>query len=407
MMPSSRVIFINRFYWPEIPATAQLLTDLAEGLSKTHQVTVITSGPDGLTTMENRHGVEIVRVSEHASGRASLMRRFAHSARFRRGAVRWLKANATESDILVCMTDPPLIGTAMARVAREKKLTLIHWVQDIFPEVAVAVFGIPLLNVFRRARDAGWQAARLCVMPGEAMRAMVITRGMDASRTLTIPNWSPVGLSPAPLAAIEVWKDSHKLAGKFVVMYSGNFGRVHDFRWFVPLAKLLGGNPRVVFVLVGHGPRLAALQKEIARARLTNVRVLPPTSREDLGVTLSAADAHLVSLRAGCENLVFPSKLAGIAAVGRPALVVGPAECDPAREVTVHDWGRGFTADHVAELASTLSTWTADATKWQTLCAHARLAAQQMQFERSLAAWERILVSHGSSVPVSPTVAIT
>ena len=32
-MSAPRVIFVNRFYWPEEPATAQLLTDLAEGLA--------------------------------------------------------------------------------------------------------------------------------------------------------------------------------------------------------------------------------------------------------------------------------------------------------------------------------------------------------------------------------------
>ena len=43
-MPQPRVIFVNRFYWPEQPATAQLLTDLAESLAAAGlSVSVITA----------------------------------------------------------------------------------------------------------------------------------------------------------------------------------------------------------------------------------------------------------------------------------------------------------------------------------------------------------------------------
>ena len=48
MTPLHRVIFVNRFYWPEQPATAQLLTDLAESLAAAGlSITVITSHPGG------------------------------------------------------------------------------------------------------------------------------------------------------------------------------------------------------------------------------------------------------------------------------------------------------------------------------------------------------------------------
>ena len=60
-----RALFLNRFYWPDEPATAQLLTDLAEALAA-RQVTVvvITSHPDNpaVPAEETRRGVHILRV---------------------------------------------------------------------------------------------------------------------------------------------------------------------------------------------------------------------------------------------------------------------------------------------------------------------------------------------------------
>ena len=59
-----RIIFLNRFDWPDETATAQLLTDLAEGLAARGQaVTVIASLPPGSRQRrEERGGVRILRV---------------------------------------------------------------------------------------------------------------------------------------------------------------------------------------------------------------------------------------------------------------------------------------------------------------------------------------------------------
>ena len=63
--PQTRVLFINRFYWPDEAATAQLLTDLAEGLAaRGHRIAVIAShdGNPETPRRETRRGVEVIRV---------------------------------------------------------------------------------------------------------------------------------------------------------------------------------------------------------------------------------------------------------------------------------------------------------------------------------------------------------
>ena len=54
-----RVLFVNRFYWPETPATGQLLTDLAEGLAAAgHDVVVVTAAHrEGVARDEVRAGL--------------------------------------------------------------------------------------------------------------------------------------------------------------------------------------------------------------------------------------------------------------------------------------------------------------------------------------------------------------
>ena len=61
-----RLIFVNRYYWPDEPATAQLLTDLAEGLAARGRRVAVIASHDGNPETPRREihrGVEIIRVT--------------------------------------------------------------------------------------------------------------------------------------------------------------------------------------------------------------------------------------------------------------------------------------------------------------------------------------------------------
>jgi glycosyltransferase involved in cell wall biosynthesis len=47
---------------------------------------------------------------------------------------------------------------------------------------------------------------------------------------------------------------------------------------------------------------------------------------DELPLSLTAADAHLITLEPGLAGLLAPSKLYGVLAAGRPVAWVGPAE---------------------------------------------------------------------------------
>jgi glycosyltransferase involved in cell wall biosynthesis len=109
----------------------------------------------------------------------------------------------------------------------------------------------------------------------------------------------------------------------FVVGYSGNLGRVHEFDTMLAAASRLKQEPGVRFVIIGRGPRLAEVQARVRDENLSNVRFEPHQDRDALGLSLGVADVHLSVLQPGFEGLVHPSKLYGIMAAGRPTIFVG------------------------------------------------------------------------------------
>jgi colanic acid biosynthesis glycosyl transferase WcaI len=61
-----------------------------------------------------------------------------------------------------------------------------------------------------------------------------------------------------------------------------------------------------------------------------------------------------VTLRPGCEHLVFPSKLYGICAVERPVIFIGPPACEIARVVRENNLGHAFAGNQITEMAQAL-----------------------------------------------------
>ncbi len=364
---SARLVFANRYYWPDEPATAQLLTDLAEGLAaRGWGVTVIASRSRAapLPARETRAGVDIIRVAATRWGARSILGKAFDYFTFSSALRRALRDELPGAACLVAMTDPPTLAPLAAAATRRTGSRLVHWVQDIHPEISLALAGgrLPpfLARPWVRRRDAAWRRAEACVTVSSDMAALVAAHGVGSERIRVVPNWAPGGaLTPVPSEQNGL-RRQWGLADRFVVAYSGNLGRVHALEPVLGAAARLRDEGDVVFLLVGDGPQRPALEQLAKKQHLSNVRFLPPQPRARLAESLSAADLHLVTLRPGCEGFVFPSKIYGIAAVGRAAIFVGPPACSLARTIEAHGWGVAVPPGDPAALAATVRALRAD-----------------------------------------------
>ncbi|MGH9457654.1 MAG: glycosyltransferase family 4 protein, partial [Thermoanaerobaculia bacterium] len=212
-----------------------------------------------------------------------------------------------------------------------------------------------------------------------------------------IHNWAdgdairPAPTDPHSLRAEWGWQ------GRFVVLYSGNFGLAHEFETLLDAANLLRGRPEVRFAFVGGGPRLDEVKRRAGELALPNVEFHPYVSRSDLGLSLTAADLHVVTLRRRMPGLLVPSKVYGILAAGRPTLYVGPPEGE------IHDIVRearcGTTVENgdAESLAMTIRGYIEN--RWQ--CEEEGRRARQVFDDRfakgkALEEWAKLIESLGS-----------
>lgn len=433
-----RLIFLNRYFHPDRSATSQLLTDLAVATAGHGWiVSVITSRQlydDPAAVLPARElwaGVDIRRVRTSRLGRSILVARAVDYATFYVASAWTLWRLARRGDIVVVKTDPPLLSLFATPVAALRRAHLVNWHQDIFPEVAQAVLGERrpwirhLVGPLRWARNALLRRSAMNVVLGGRMADTLMRLGVPQQRIRSIPNWAD-GASIHPVAAAaNALRREWAGDGAFVIAYSGNLGRAHEFRTFLDAAERLETGatipstiartgttpgsavathsndkapdnkalPRIKWLFIGGGALHRQLAEEAKRRDLPSVTVLPYQPRERLAESLSAADAHLVTLRPDLEGLIVPSKYYGIAAAGRPAIFVGDADGEIAR-MLARD-GCGFTTPlgDGAQLAEQILEMARNPELAAAMGARARAAFEaRHDVTHALATWEALLL---------------
>lgn len=409
-----RLVFVNRFFFPDHSATSQMLTDLCFALTaRGHEVHVVTSrlrydDPGArLDPEETVEGVRVHRVWTSRFGRASIPGRAMDYLTFYLSTLFKLLALADARTTIVAKTDPPVISVLAAIAAKIKGARLVNWTQDLFPEVAQAA-GMRIMRPAVAAplaamRDWSLRRAACTVTIGERMRDRLSARGIPGERLAVIHNWAD-GEAIAPLAhQANPLRAQWQLEDKLVVGYSGNLGRVHEFDTVLSAAEILRDDPRILFLFIGGGHKLRLVQEQVAALNMKNVRFRPYQPREHLARSLGACDAHLVTLRPELEGLVLPSKLYGILAAGRPVLFVGAPEGDVQSLVREGECGAAFeTRDSkgLADCVLRLAGESSPAARWgenarQLFDRRFAKALAIGQWERELQAVEGAGRAHG------------
>ena len=375
-------VFTNRVYPPVGGATGELLKELAEGLvAEGARVVVVTSKQHEADSGGLVNGVEVTRVGTATFTRASHWRR-AWSYLTLYPQLMWQVWKLGRVDAVVSMTDPPMQVAAVTLASCQAKKK-IHWAQDVYPELAEELGVIPRGGWFARGLRAvsTWALRRQdkIVVVGRCMRKRLICRGIDATKIEVIPNWSPV--DAVGREAVDAMRQKLGWDGKFIALYSGNIGLAHDFETLVGAAKLLRGTGATV-VFAGEGPRLEDVRR--ATSGLDHVLFLPPQPRSDLAAFLAAADVHIVTVRAGLEGLVVPSKAYGVLASQRPMIYVGAADAEVAKLVAESKAGKIFANGDAAGVASALGQWVAGQSE-------PRVARSEFGLGKALEKWREVL----------------
>ena len=359
-----RTIFVNRFFHPDHSATAQILSDVAQHLAaEGFPVSVIASrtlysGAAGaLAKRETWQGVEIHRAATTRFGRSALPGRACDYATFYMSSFLSVLKHARKGDMVIAKTDPPLLGVTVGLAARLKRARRGNWFQDLYPEVAEAA-GLklpgPVLAGLRWMRRRSVAKADLNVTIGRRMAVRLEDEAVgDPGSIRVIHNFSDdEALRPDPPGWRTLRSEWGFCDDDVVIGYSGNLGRAHDVDTILSAARTLRDEPRYKFLFIGGGHSWNRVEAACSDWGLQNVFFRPYQPRARIAHSLSVPDLHWISLQPAYEGLIVPSKLYGVASVGRPVIMIGAGDGEIGRLLKTHHFGETVAPGDVQALVS-------------------------------------------------------
>jgi glycosyltransferase involved in cell wall biosynthesis len=174
--------------------------------------------------------------------------------------------------------------------------------------------------------------------------------GYNVKKSATLTPWA-LEESAAPLLIDPAERKSLFGDSELGLLYSGSFGRAHDFKLTLKLARLMAD--KAGFAYGVRGSRLNELKKAVTLED-ANIRFVDFAPTERLSARLSAPDVHVVSLRPEWTGIVVPSKFFGALAAGRPILFEGSSDSSLARWILEYKVGWVLNPDNLEKTASEL-----------------------------------------------------
>jgi glycosyltransferase involved in cell wall biosynthesis len=224
------------------------------------------------------------------------------------------------------------------------------------------------------------------------MKRYLSSRGVPEDKLQVIHNWADGALIRPVSRENNALRREWGLDGKFVVGYSGNMGRVHEFQTTLGAIEALKSDTGIVFLFIGGGAQRPGVETQVRDRSLSNVRFLPYQLQERLAESLSVPDVHLISLRPEVEGFVVPSKFYGIAAAGRPTVFVGSTSGEIAQLLVDYQCGIAVQTGDVQGLTAAITRLRSDAMLRRKYGENARRVFEE-RFDRriALAAWSEVL----------------
>ena len=414
--PQGKTVFINQHYWPDVAATGQNLTDLAEYLAdRYHNVCIITSrgkyesGHQKVPMRESHNGVEIYRVPATSFGRSSNIGRIIDYATFMIMAALVMMRNMRTIRSVCTLTTPPFIGILGLIAQRVFGITHIIWSMDLHPEAEIQLGMLSpssrFTQLLKKINNAIINSAERIVSLGPEMSNMLINNckaDPDVIREIKI--WSDgEGITPQPKQfALDMLPKGFR--NRFIIQYSGNMGMVHEFETMCRAIERFKGDESVGFIFQGDGPRKSEVAEFILANNIENVLFLPYVPLSELSSSLAKADVHWLSLRPKLTGVAVPAKTYGYMASGRPILLVGKKKSDSGVDITEAECGKIVQPGDVDQLENHIRELKLNDELRQTLGHNGRTFFEQhADKEVCCRQWSKLLSSlHSSYPPYSP-----
>ena len=254
--------------------------------------------------------------------------------------------------IFVCQLSPVTVGLPALLLKKIKRIPIIFWVLDLWPE-SLAATGAIRSTVILKMVDA---LVRFIYRGCD--KIIVSSRGFITSVAAKLEN-------PACLGYFPNWQETEYsnsvtitefLPKGFLVVFAGNIGAAQDFETILSAAGKLKEYHDIQWVILGDGSRLNWVKEQVEIRKLSTLFHLKGRyPSEAMPAFFAQADLMLVTLkRDPAFSLTVPGKIQSYMACGRP--IVAALDGEGGQLITESGAGLSVPAEDVDGLADAVLT---------------------------------------------------
>jgi len=400
MRKKPSILFMNRVLFPEQGETGRVLRDLSRAFAQDGWDVTILSLHTSKETKPTSKRLKI-KTAKAWFGKSFLGYVWA-----------WLRLLTLalfqpRTDIVVTMTDPPLLVVVGRIVSLLKGSRHVHWCQDLYPDL-FPVLGYPkiLKNITNWASSRALRKCDKVIVIGRCMARKIANKNVIPSNITVIPNWyNPTQKRTAPkkkskgksnpqrkALKIKTSKDEKDIifdeTQKFRVLYAGTIGRAHKLETIINAARIIQEDaPDIEFVFVGDKRGHEKLLTAKNEGGLQNIRLIPYQPESALKPLMESGDIHIVTLDKEAEGLMVPSKFYSAIAASRPCIFIGPKNSEISKVMRDFECGTVIEQDDEQGLINAIEAYRNDEKIWFKHQEGAIEAAKRFIPEQSWQVW--------------------
>ena len=258
----------------------------------------------------------------------------------------WLLRRRRFDIVFIYGTSPILSAIPAIFIARMRRIPVVLWVQDLWPE-SLVVTGF----VRNRYLLAAVAVVVKCIY--RSCDLILVQSDAFVDEVTAMAGGRPVRVhyNPGEVVAAADAIAAPKLAGEFIVVFAGNLGSVQALDTIIDAVELLRDHSDIRFALVGSGSRSAWLAEQIETRGLVNCTLVGRLPAAAMPAIFAQADVLLVSLVPNpAMDKTVPSKVPTYMAAGKP--IIAALNGEGARVVALAGAGPVARAGSASDLAA-------------------------------------------------------
>lgn len=226
-------------------------------------------------------------------------------------------------DLIITVAPPFHLAYLGLMVRKFNGGKLVYHIQDLQIEAAQELNILSNKSMFKRLYGIEKRILRSANYVSSISEGMIkrIEEKTEGRKVLFFPNWADTAHFK-PLDNREELKAKWGFAPDDVVyLYSGAIGEKQGLENVIFAAEKLKDETKIKFVICGSGPYKEKLIQLAKDKQVDSITFLPVQEKALFNEFLNMADFHLVLQKSNAGDLVMPSKLTTILAVGGVSIV--------------------------------------------------------------------------------------